>query len=121
MYTRVVNSRVLQDYFEALACGPQEESPYRVWHLIASYAELRYRLNGGARCPVCRAHVRHVVPVTVKLQNGTTQQYGCLCQRCLQAEQATAKSVVLRLGAASWEVVKRKARARVMRMQERAS
>ncbi len=121
MHSRVVSNRVLQDYFEALACGPQPESPYRTWHLIASYAELRYHLNGGARCPVCRAHVRHVVSVTVKRQNDSTQQYGCLCQRCLQAEQATAKSVVLKLGAASWEVAKKKPLPRIARSNGRAS
>ncbi len=107
MPSRAVSTRVLQDYFEALATGPQPASPYRTWHLIASFAELRYHLNGGRRCPVCRAHVRHVVQVTVKRADNQVVEFPCLCQRCLQAEQATAKSVRLQLGAATWEVAHR--------------
>lgn len=104
MSSRAFSTRALQEYFEALATGPQPASPYRTWHLIASFAELRYQLNGGRRCPVCRAHVRHVVSVMVKRADNQVVEFPCLCQRCLQAEQATADSVRLRLGEASWEV-----------------
>lgn len=109
MRSRSISPRVLQDFFEAVAI-PEPEDRDRAFQLISSYAELQYRLNGGGRCPVCRAHVRHVVPVSVTHQDGRQHHFPCLCQRCLQGEQATAKSVVLHLGQSSWEVAHRRKR-----------
>jgi hypothetical protein len=109
MVSRSVSRRVLQDYFEAVAT-PEPEQRDRAFQLISSYAELQYRLNGGSRCPVCHTHVRHVVPVFVVREDGREGRFPCLCQRCLQAEQATAKSVVMHLGDSKWEVAHRRKR-----------
>ena len=99
-----LSHKVLQDYFEALAEGPEPETPQRSRQLLSSYAELRFRLAGGSHCPVCRAHVRHVVPVTVYRKDGSTASFDCLCQRCLLGERALANKVELRIGKALWVV-----------------
>jgi len=109
MRSRSVSPRVLQDYFEAVAI-PEPEERDRAFQLIQSYAELQFRLNGGGRCPVCRAHVRHVVPLSIVRADGAEKRFACLCQRCMEAERATAKSVVMHIGRASWEVAHRRKR-----------
>ena len=85
-----------QAYLQSLA--DSDDTPDRDFELAASYAELQFRLHGGSRCPICRAHVRHVLPVTIEHQDGSTSQYPCLCTRCLQGEKVTAKRLSLRAG-----------------------
>lgn len=53
---------------------------------------------GGGKCPLCTAHVRHVVPVFVRRPDGQSLQYDCLCQRCLQGEIGLSEEVELRIG-----------------------
>ena len=63
---RPVPAKLLQDYLETLVEAQSfQVSNLRNWTLIQCYAELQFKLNGGSKCPVCRAHVRHVVPVHV--------------------------------------------------------
>jgi hypothetical protein len=98
-----LSHKVLQDYFEALADSPEQpSSKQRARQLLASYAELRYRLSGGSRCPLCRAHVRHVVPVTVYRKDGSIAHFTCLCHRCLEGERAEAEKLEMRIGNAEW-------------------
>ena len=97
-----VSQKVLQDYLEALAEEPA--SPNRARQVLSSYAEVRYRMTGGGRCSVCRAHVRHVLPVSIHRADGSTVEFECLCQRCLEGENALAQSVEITVGSARWVV-----------------
>jgi hypothetical protein len=69
-----------------------------MFELMASYAELQFRLHGGSRCSICNAHVRHVLPVAIEHEDGSVNEYACLCTRCLQAEKVSAKKITLRAG-----------------------
>jgi hypothetical protein len=91
--------QVLQDYLEALADSAEALSPSDQ-KLLYGYAELKYRMAGGGKCPLCRAPVRHVVPVFSKRENGDSVAYDCLCQRCLLGEVGMATEVELRIGEA---------------------
>ena len=105
---RPVTQKVLQDYFEALADEPA--SPTRVRQVLTSYAEVRYRLNGGSHCAICHAHVRHVLPVTIRRADDSIVNFECLCQRCMQGEEALAKSLEIRVGKAHWIIKSNKSR-----------
>lgn len=94
-------AHVLQDYLEALFQGAESAAEARQRTLLFSFAELRFRVTGGAKCPMCRTHVRHVVPVNARRADGTSVTYDCLCQRCLQAELALAEEVVMSIGEAT--------------------
>ena len=99
-----IYARALQEYLEALA--QSEDLPTRrKRNLLLSYAELQYKLRGGSRCAVCNTPVRHVVPVLVERGNGMEVRYSCLCTRCLEAEKAVSRKVVLRIGQAVVEYV----------------
>ena len=76
--------------------------------MLSSYAEVRFRINGGGRCAICRAHVRHVLPVVVGRADDSEVAYDCLCHRCLQGEKAVADAMEIRVGRAHW-VLKKKA------------
>ena len=78
-----------------------QATPDKEQKLLFGYAELKYRMGGGSKCPLCRAHVRHVVPVSSTRENGEKFEYECLCQRCLLGEIGLATEVVLRIGDAS--------------------
>lgn len=95
-------ARALQEYLEILADVDQLPSR-RKRNLLLAYAELRYKLKGGSRCAVCNAPVRYVVPVRVERADAAQLRYPCLCTRCLEAEKAVSKRVVLRIGEASIE------------------
>ncbi|MDP9267871.1 MAG: hypothetical protein M3P27_06040 [Acidobacteriota bacterium] len=88
---------MLQDYLEALAEAAMEAS-CADHKLLFGFAELKYRMVGGGRCAMCRSHVRHVVPVTAKRNDGEVIAYECLCQRCLLGEIALADEVEMRIG-----------------------
>jgi hypothetical protein len=99
---RPVPASLLQDYLETLVEARSfQVSNLRNWTLIQCYAELQFKLNGGSKCPVCRAHVRHVVPIHSMKEDGSTQDFKCLCTRCFEAERATSKVVTLKMGDAS--------------------
>jgi hypothetical protein len=99
-----IYARALQEYLEALASG-EDVPTRRKRKLLLSYAELRYKLHGGSRCAMCTTPVRHVVPVLVERANGMEIRHSCLCTRCLEAERAVSKRVVLRIGEAAVEYV----------------
>ena len=88
---------VLQDYLEAL-CEAANASTPQDQKLLFGYAEMRYRIVGGSKCPLCTAHVRLVVPVYVRRPDGEQLSYDCLCQRCLQGEIGLSDEVELRIG-----------------------
>ncbi|MCU1284227.1 MAG: hypothetical protein JWO13_577 [Acidobacteriales bacterium] len=97
-----ITAKVLQEYLETMVHAQSfQVSNLRNWSLIQCYAEFQYKLNGGAKCPQCRAHVRHVVPVRAEHEDGTFQDFTCLCTRCFEAERAVSKVVILRLGEAT--------------------
>jgi hypothetical protein len=94
-----VPRNVLQDYFESLA-DTGVQSNKRLERILASYAEVQYRINGGGHCSVCRAAVRHVLPVRVEHADGSIADFECLCTRCLQAERVLSERVTLTVGKA---------------------
>ncbi len=98
-----ISHRELQQYLAALANGGEQKDSVRQANLLFSFADLKFRIKGGGRCAVCRAHVRHVLPVEVQRDNGTRTKYDCLCTRCLVAEKSSATRVTLRVGNAKIE------------------
>ena len=92
-----VPQSVLQDYLESLAEHGGHPSR-RLEKILNSYAELQYRLHGGGKCSVCRASVRHVIPVRVERHDGLVSDFHCLCTRCLEAEKKTSRRVSLTIG-----------------------
>ena len=90
----------MQDYLEALAGAATDATPAE-HKLLFGYAELKYRMAGGGKCAMCRSHVRHVVPVFAKRDDGEQITYDCLCQRCLLGEIGLAAEVEMRIGDAS--------------------
>lgn len=97
---KTVPFKALQDYLEVLA-EPDEKPTDKEWKLLTSYAELLYKLNGGGRCSLCGAAVRHVLPATAEHDDGTVKEYHCLCTRCLQAERAVSDRLTLKVGRAT--------------------
>lgn len=96
---RNVPENVVQDYLESLADTNLHPSQ-RLQKVLTSYAELRYRLNGGGKCKVCGASVRHIIPVRAEHIDGSTSEFPCLCTRCLEAERAISQRVTLTVGKA---------------------
>jgi hypothetical protein len=98
---RPIPASFLQEYLETMVSAQEfHVSNLRNWTLIQCYAELQYKLNGGMKCPMCKAHVRHVVPVRTEREDGTITEHPCLCTRCFEGERAVSKVVTLHLGAA---------------------
>src|SRR4051812_10493393 len=94
-----IPAKFLQEYLETVEEAQSVAvSNTRHWMLIQCYAELQFRLNGGAKCPVCRSHVRHVVPVRSEHRDGTVEEFSCLCTRCFEAERAISKVVITHVG-----------------------
>ena len=94
-------AKVLQEYLETLAAAQSfQTSNVRNWQLLRCYAELHFKLNGGSKCAVCRAHVRHVVPAKAERPDGTVLEYACLCTRCFEGERALSKTLTLGIGEA---------------------
>lgn len=90
--------RILQEYLSALADSGDVSVHKRHHNLLFSFAELRFKLGGGGRCSLCRAAVRHVVPVTCERTDGRADSYECLCTRCLEGEKASSRRVSLQIG-----------------------
>ncbi|MBV9073878.1 MAG: hypothetical protein JOZ10_09620 [Acidobacteria bacterium] len=100
MSSRRLPTWLIEDYLEVLFGSEDLDPEERQREAIEHHAELNYRLNGGGRCGICRSHVRHVVQVSVQ-KNRETQNYRCLCTRCLEGERSTADLVSLTLGKAT--------------------
>ena len=84
-----------QEYLEAVLAAQQfQQSSVRTWTLLQCYAEFQFRLNGGGHCAICKATVRHIIPVTVCRESGQTDQYSCLCTRCYEGERAKSLKVI---------------------------
>lgn len=90
---------LVDEYLAVLFESEDANSELRHREAIEHHAELNYRLNGGAKCAICRSHVRHVVPVTVR-KGRNVENYRCLCTRCLEGERSGADAVSLSLGRA---------------------
>ena len=101
-----VNERILQEYLQSIAEDEAvpKEGPARAKYLLTSYAEICFRVAGGSQCPLCRASVRHVLPVTIKRPDGQKVSYPCLCQRCLEAERDSAQSIEIGMAGMFWTV-----------------
>ena len=97
---RALPRNILQEYLQALADGADDLPSERQRKLLHSYAELQYQLHGGRRCAMCRASVRHVLPVKAEHIDGTIAEYHCLCTRCLESERFISIRVTLRIGLA---------------------
>jgi hypothetical protein len=99
MPSRRLPSWLIEDYLAVLFDSEDMESEERQREAMEHHAELNFRLNGGAKCGICRSHVRHVVQVTVR-KGRDIQNYRCLCTRCLEGERSGADMVALSLGRA---------------------
>jgi hypothetical protein len=90
-----------QEYLEAITHAQQfQVSNLRHWTLIQCYAEFQFRLNGGGKCAICRATVRHVIPIIAEREGGHHDEYACLCTRCYEGERANSVRIVMHLGEA---------------------
>ena len=95
-----VSPELFQELLETLA-GVDEISAETKRQVLASFAEVKYRLRGGAHCPICRTHVRHVMPIYAVHLDGSERSYPCLCTRCFEGEKGLSSRIVMRLGATS--------------------
>jgi hypothetical protein len=102
-HKKPVPHNVLQDYLQALAEGLDQDPGSHQQKALQSYAELQFRLHGGGRCSLCRASVRHVLPVKAEHSDGTIAEFRCLCTRCLEGERAVSDRVTLAVGNARLE------------------
>jgi hypothetical protein len=95
---------LLQRYLETLAVAKDiQNANVRSRKLLSCYAEVQFVLHGGRRCPVCHAHVRHVLPVIAEHIDGGTVEFPCLCTRCFEAERAISRTIITHLGKARVE------------------
>ncbi len=95
-----ISPELFQEFLEVLA-GVDHLAPQKQRELLISYAEVKYRVRGGGRCPLCRTPVRHVMPVYAIHLDGTEHSYPCLCTRCFEGEKGLSSKLVLRLGPSS--------------------
>jgi hypothetical protein len=92
-----------EEYLDALFKEDGEDQE-RAERLLLSYAELQFQRRGGGRCAVCHAPVRLVIPASAQQKDGSTKDFDCLCQRCLEGEREQAKMVRLQIGSARIEL-----------------
>jgi hypothetical protein len=95
-----ISPELFQEFLETLA-GVNDLSPEKQRQALLSYAEVKYRLRGGARCAVCRVHVRYVMPIYAVHLDGSERSYPCLCTRCFEGEKGLSSRIVVRLGETS--------------------
>lgn len=96
-----IPAKYLQEYLDTVMRAQQFQlSNVRHWTLLQCYAELQFQLNGGSKCPVCRAHVRHVVPISAQRSDGSVHEFPCLCTRCFEGERATSAMITMQIGEA---------------------
>ena len=95
---------LLQRYLETLALARDIPSAnLRNRKLLSCYAEVQFVLHGGRRCPVCHAHVRHVLPVIAEHIDGASAEFPCFSTRCFEAERAISRVIITHLGKARVE------------------
>jgi len=95
-----------QEYLEAIIAA-QQVSKLRHWNVLQSYAEFQFRLNGGSKCALCHATVRHTIPITAERGGGHSDTYACLCARCYEGERAKSERMVMQIGKARVEELPR--------------
>jgi hypothetical protein len=95
-----ISPELFQEFLETLA-GVDDLPAEKQRKLFLSYAEVKFRLRGGGRCPLCQTHVRYVLPIYAVHIDGTERSYPCLCTRCFEGEKGLSSKVVMRLGATS--------------------
>jgi hypothetical protein len=95
-----ISPELFQEFLATLA-GVDDLSVDKQRQLLNSYAEVKYRLRGGSRCPLCQTHVRYVMPIYAVHLDGTERSYPCLCTRCFEGEKGLSSKVVVRMGATS--------------------
>ncbi len=93
---------ILQEFLESIT-PPQQRLSKGQWKALMSYAEQKYRQQGGGRCSLCRAPVRHVLPIKAEHEDGSVRQYECLCTRCLEGEKGLCAKLSIQAGATTLE------------------
>ncbi len=94
-----LDSRALQEYLEDLARHSKSaDTEQKARELLRSYAELRYKMNGGKKCSMCRASVRHTYEVHAEYNDGSIREFECLCTRCLEGERGKSAKILLSIG-----------------------
>src|SRR5258706_2133930 len=102
--TKKVREVHLQEYLETVALAHGEETTAaKAKALLKSHAELQFQRHGGGKCPMCRASVRHVIPVRTMHQDGTWHRYNCLCGRCFEGEKGRFHVTIMQIGDARVE------------------
>lgn len=95
-----ISPELFQEFLATLA-GAQDLSADSQRQLLSSYSELKYRLRGGSRCPLCQTHVRYVMPIYTVRFDRSEHSYPCLCTRCFEGEKGLSSKMVVRMGATS--------------------
>lgn len=95
-----ISPELFQEFLATIA-GAQDLSAENQRYVLNSYAEVKYRMRGGARCPLCRVHVRYVMPIYAVHFDGRERSYPCLCTRCFEGEKGLSSKMVVRMGATS--------------------
>ncbi len=95
-----ISPALFQEFLEQMA-GADELAPEKKRQLLTSFAEVKFRLRGGSRCPMCKTPVRHVMPIYTVHLDGTERSYPCLCTRCFEGEKGLSSKIVVRMGATS--------------------
>ena len=117
---RTVPPHVWQDYLQALA-DRDSSAEAKQWKILISYAEVKFRLHGGSKCAICKAPVRHRIPVLIQRKTGTIEEYACLCTRCVEGERAQSRRVMVRLGDAVLEEMRHEPRYPAKVLKKRAT
>jgi hypothetical protein len=101
-----INEYDLEEYLSVLDRYSEvpSDDDEKLRELIRSYAELKFRIVGGSRCALCKAHVRHVVPIITANSQREEHHYACLCTRCFEGEKGTAERMFLEMGESRIEV-----------------
>jgi hypothetical protein len=75
---------------KALPQDPKERKDF-----LLNYLDHQYRLCGSRRCEECNATVRYAMRVVSVAENNDTRDYTVLCRRCIEAEKAFSKKVLV--------------------------
>jgi hypothetical protein len=94
-----IQPRDMQDFLDALSrCEADRENQQAKRDFVRCFAELQFCMHGGSKCAVCRAHVRHVLPVYSERTDQSVRNFECLCTRCFEGERGAAKKLCMKLG-----------------------
>lgn len=72
---------------------PQDAKERR--NFLLNYLDHQYRLCGSRRCEECNTTVRYAMRVVSFAPDGDIREYAVLCRRCIEAEKAFSKRVVV--------------------------